>query len=68
MACVPVLDRLWLSLKSNLRSPATILTNYDLELADNRPEFPKRLGARLAPDRGVQMVLKGKKGALASPK
>ncbi|MBO1347623.1 MAG: cytochrome P450 [Hormoscilla sp. GUM202] len=47
---------------------ATILTNYDLELADNRPEFPKRRGARLAPDRGVQMVFKGKRGALASPK
>ena len=40
---------------------ATILTNYDLALADNRPETPQRRGARLAPARGVQMVFKGKR-------
>ncbi len=40
---------------------ATILTNYDLALADNRPESPQRRGARLAPAREVQMVFKGKR-------
>ncbi|MDJ0534523.1 MAG: cytochrome P450 [Xenococcaceae cyanobacterium MO_207.B15] len=40
---------------------ATILTNYDLALADNKPELPKRGGARLAPARGVQMVFNGKR-------
>ncbi len=40
---------------------ATILTNYDLALAENEPESPQRRGARLAPARGVQMVFKGKR-------
>ena len=40
---------------------ATILTHYDLALADNKPEFPHRRGVTLAPARGVKMVFKGKK-------
>ncbi|MDJ0746065.1 MAG: cytochrome P450 [Xenococcaceae cyanobacterium MO_167.B27] len=40
---------------------ATILTNYDLALADNQPELPQRRGVTLAPARGVKMVFKGKK-------
>ncbi len=39
---------------------ATILTNYELSLADDKPESPQRRGARIAPARGVQMVFKGK--------
>ncbi|HHP7230487.1 MAG TPA: cytochrome P450, partial [Xenococcaceae cyanobacterium] len=40
---------------------ATILSNYDLALADHRPEFPQRRGVTLAPARGVKMVFKGLK-------
>lgn len=38
---------------------ATIVSNYDLELADSRPEKPKRRGVTLAPERGVKMLFKG---------
>ncbi|MEQ8755688.1 MAG: cytochrome P450 [Coleofasciculus sp. G1-WW12-02] len=40
----------------------TILSDYDLELVDPRPLKPKVKGFVVAPDRGVQMVLKGRKG------
>jgi cytochrome P450 family 110 len=39
---------------------ATILANYQLEVADSRPETPRRRGVTLAPARGVQMRLLGK--------
>lgn len=38
---------------------ATILTDYQLELADQRPETPRRRGVTLAPARGVRMVMRG---------
>ena len=38
---------------------ATILTHYDLALADNKPEIPRRRGVTLAPARGVKMIFKG---------
>ena len=40
---------------------ATILMNYDLDLADHRPEVLTRKGVRLGPSRGVQMIFKGKR-------
>jgi cytochrome P450 family 110 len=36
---------------------ATILSNYQLELVDSRPEYPQRRGVTLAPARGVKMRL-----------
>ena len=38
---------------------ATMVANYQFELADKRPEKPVRRGVILAPDRGVPMVLTG---------
>jgi cytochrome P450 len=38
---------------------ATIVLNYQLELADQQPEVPRRRGVTLAPARGVKMVMKG---------
>ncbi|MDX2212021.1 MAG: cytochrome P450 [Oculatellaceae cyanobacterium bins.114] len=38
---------------------ATILTHYHLELANSRPEVPRRRGVTLAPARGVQMRMLG---------
>ena len=38
---------------------ATIISNYDLELASDRPETPARRGVTLAPKTGVEMVFKG---------
>jgi unspecific monooxygenase len=38
---------------------ATLLTHYDMELADTKPEVPRRRGVTLAPARGVRMVIKG---------
>lgn len=40
---------------------ATILAHYDLTLASNIPEKPRRRGVTLAPARGVQMIFKGKR-------
>ena len=40
---------------------ATIISEYDLELTSDRPEYPARRGVTLAPKTGVQMVLKGRK-------
>ena len=39
---------------------ATIVANYDLELASKKPENPARRGVTLAPKTGVKMVFKGK--------
>lgn len=38
---------------------ATMMANYQFELADKRPEKPVRRGVTLAPERGVPMVLTG---------
>lgn len=40
---------------------ATILSNYELSLADSQPEVARRRGVILAPARGVKMVLTGKR-------
>ncbi|NDJ22863.1 cytochrome P450 [Nostoc sp. B(2019)] len=40
---------------------ATILSRYQLARADNQPEVPRRRGVTLAPARGVQMVITGKR-------
>lgn len=40
---------------------ATILLNYEIDLASNKPEKPKRRGVTLAPANGVQIVIKGKR-------
>lgn len=39
---------------------ATMLSHYQLALADQSPEYPQRRGVSFAPARGVQMVLKEK--------
>ncbi len=38
---------------------ATVLTHFDMELADTKPEIPRRRGVTLAPARGVRMVITG---------
>ncbi len=40
---------------------ATILSRYQLELAENKPVKPQRRGVVLAPKGGVKMILKGKR-------
>ncbi len=40
---------------------ATILSRYELALADNQPETPRRRGVTLAPARGVKMVITGQR-------
>ncbi|MBW4645421.1 MAG: cytochrome P450 [Goleter apudmare HA4340-LM2] len=40
---------------------ATILSRYELALADHQPEIPRRRGVTLAPARGVKMVVTGKR-------
>jgi hypothetical protein len=40
---------------------ATILSRYQLALADNQPETPQRRGITLAPARGVKMVITGQR-------
>ncbi len=45
---------------------ATILSRYEMELADKRPEIPRRRGVTLAPTRGVKMVMKGLRSRLTS--
>jgi cytochrome P450 family 110 len=40
---------------------ATILSRYQLELFDNRPEKPRRRGITLAPAYGVKMVMTGQR-------
>ncbi|WP_416674367.1 cytochrome P450 [Egbenema bharatensis] len=49
---------------------ATIALNYELKLADQQPEVPRRRGVTLAPARGVRMVMQGvcsQPKALAEP-
>jgi cytochrome P450 len=41
---------------------ATILSHYQLALADTQKEVPKRRGVTLAPERGVKMVITKKLG------
>jgi unspecific monooxygenase len=36
---------------------ATIVSNYQLALADDQPETPRRRGITLAPNRGVKMLI-----------
>lgn len=40
---------------------ATILSRYELALADNRPVRPQRRGVTLSPTGGVKMVVKGQR-------
>ena len=40
---------------------ATILSNYEIDLASNKSEKPKRRGVTLAPGNGVQIIIKGKR-------
>ncbi len=40
---------------------ATVLSRWQMELADSKPVEPVRKGALLAPAQGVQMVVKGKR-------
>ena len=42
-------------------SLATILSNYELDLASQKPEKLKRRGVTLAPGTGVKIVVKGKR-------
>ena len=39
---------------------ATILSQYEIDLASKKPEKPRRRGVTLAPSNGVQIVVKGK--------
>ncbi|MCG6135964.1 MAG: cytochrome P450 [Nostoc sp. LLA-1] len=45
---------------------ATILSSYELALTDNQPEVPRRRGVTLAPGRGVNMVITGKRSPCSS--
>ena len=40
---------------------ATILSNYEIDLASQKPEKPKRRGVTLAPAHGVKIIIKGKR-------
>ncbi len=40
---------------------ATILSGYELALANHQPEHPRRRGVLLAPGNGVQMIMKGQR-------
>ena len=40
---------------------ATIISQYELSLIDNKPEVPARRGVTLAPKTGVKMIYKGRK-------
>ena len=40
---------------------ATIISQFELELASQKPEIPARRGVTLAPKTGVRMIFKGKK-------
>ncbi len=44
---------------------ATIMSRYQLELAENRPIKPVRRGVTIAPAGGVRMVMKGQRQAIA---
>ncbi len=45
---------------------ATVLSSWQLELADSKPVEPVRKGALLGPAQGVRIVLKGRRSASAS--
>lgn len=45
---------------------ATILSRYELALADQKPEYPRRRGVTLAPSKGVKMIMKGQRELLTS--
>ena len=36
-------------------------SNYEIDLATQKPEKPKRRGITLAPGNGVQIIIKGKR-------
>ncbi|MGD1805558.1 cytochrome P450 [Dapis sp. BLCC M126] len=40
---------------------ATLLSNFEMELAENRPVKPQRRGLTLGPAGGIKMVMKGKR-------
>jgi unspecific monooxygenase len=40
---------------------ATIISNYELELAEDKPEVPRRRGVTLAPGQGVRIRITGKR-------
>ena len=40
---------------------ATVLSRWQMELADNKPVLPVRKGALLGPAEGVPMVVKGRR-------
>ncbi|MBW4474473.1 MAG: cytochrome P450 [Stenomitos rutilans HA7619-LM2] len=46
---------------------ATILSRYQLALANNQPEYPRRRGVTLAPAHGVKMVLTGARSQQVVP-
>ncbi|MGK7878611.1 MAG: cytochrome P450 [Crocosphaera sp.] len=46
---------------------ATIMSHYQLKLADSQPEIQKRRGVTLAPARGVKMILEGKRQPKIAP-
>jgi len=46
---------------------ATVLSHYQLTLADTQPEYPRRRGVTLAPANGVKMVLTGLRSRQAMP-
>ena len=46
---------------------AKILSSYELALTDDQPEVPRRRGVTLAPGRGVNMMITGKRSPQKSP-
>ncbi len=40
---------------------ATIISKYELTLANKKPEKPSRRGVTMAPANGVKMILKGER-------
>jgi unspecific monooxygenase len=46
---------------------ATVLSRYQLALADTQPEHPRRRGVTLAPANGVKMVLTGRRSRQEMP-
>jgi cytochrome P450 len=40
---------------------ATVLTHYEMELAETKPEVPRRRGVTLAPKGGVKMVIRAQR-------
>jgi cytochrome P450 family 110 len=46
---------------------ATIISRYHLQLADDKPEIPRRRGVTLGPARGVQLMITGERSPQSSP-